>query len=378
MRLPAKTQAALGALVVVGASIAPIHTASQALASDLSCAVINLTSGAGPTSNLQRVIDRAGSGDRIRVRGVCQGHVTVKKDLVIVGKSTRAWPRPTLDPTVTGCDAHCYVVKVSGGADTTLVLRDLTVTGGRRPHGGGGIYLKGADLTLRGATRVTANSALWFGGGIYLSEDFDTGRVLLTGHSVVSGNGARDGGGGIFGRLVVLRGHSSVTSNSTKHSAGGIRGSVSMHDHSSVTSNTSRSSGGILGDVTMHDYSRVCDNTVQYGSAGGIGGTVTMWEWATVCDNTSSGRDVRTNNGGGIVGTLTMHGSSSVSGNYAHDNGGGIVCSAGSTVTLNNNATIAGNSADVDGGGIFNQCDSIVLNDQSAVSGNTPNDISPL
>ncbi|HVQ87613.1 MAG TPA: hypothetical protein VMT88_05460 [Actinomycetes bacterium] len=364
-------------LVVSGLLSGAMNSTSEVHAAQSSCAVVNLTTGTGPTANAQRAIDHAGAGNQLRVRGVCQGHVTVKKDLTIVGKTTRAWPQPTLDPTVHGCDAHCFVVRVSGGADTQLTLRDIKLTHGNRAHGGGGIYIKGASVTLRGSTWITGNYALWFGGGIYLSEDYKDGQVVLRGQSLVSGNSARDGGGGIFGNDIVLHGHSTVSENSTKHTAGGIRGNVVMKDHSEVLSNTSRSSGGILGTVTMRDFSRVCENTVQYASAGGIGGSVTMWDNATVCNNTSSGRDERSNSGGGIAGTVVMHGHASVVGNLAHDNGGGVWCSPGSHVTLNDSATISGNTADTDGGGVFNDCAAVTLNDNSSITQNTPNDIAP-
>lgn len=366
------------ATLVVACLPRGLVVASEPLATSDSCAVVNLTTGAGPVSNLQRMIDNAHPGDRLRVRGVCQGHVTVKKDLTIVGKSTRAWPQPTLHPFVTGCDEQCFVVRVSGGSDTELTLRDIKITRGHRAHGGGGIYVKGASVMLRGSTWVTDNYALWFGGGVYLSEEYTTGTVVLRGQTLVDNNYARDGGGGVFGNDVVLRGHAQVSENASKHMAGGLRGSVVLKDHAAVLSNTSRSHAGIYGTVIMRDYARVCGNTVQYANGGGIGGSVTMWDEATVCDNTSSGLDERSNNGGGIVGTVVMHGNSSVTGNYANDNGGGIWCTVGSSVTLNDSATVTGNTAAIDGGGIFDDCGAVTLNDDATVTGNTPNDISPV
>jgi predicted outer membrane repeat protein len=367
----------LTAPLIVGATAAP-SSWGRAQAAESSCAVVNLTTDSGPSSNLQRMIDNAAPGDRLRVRGVCQGHVTIKKDLTIVGKATRAWPQPTVDPNVTGCDAHCFVVKVAGGRDTELTVRDLKLTGGHRARGGGGIYIKEATVILRGSTWVTGNSALWFGGGIYLSEDFEDGTVVLRGQTLVSENGTRDGGGGIFGNDIVLRGHATVADNATKHTGGGIRGVVVMKDHSAVLSNTSRSSAGISGTVTMHDYARVCNNTVQYAAGGGVSGTVTMWDSSTICENTSSGLDERSNNGGGVVGTLVMHGHSSIIGNLAKDNGGGVWCTSDHSVILNDSASITGNTASVDGGGVFNECGAVTVNDDAFVALNTPNDISPL
>ena len=58
--------------------------------------------------------------------------------------------------------------------------------------------------------------------------------------------------------------------------------------------------------------------------------------------------------GGGIfnAGTLTLT-NSTVSGNNADENGGGIFNDNGGTPMLTN-STVSGNNAAVDGGGIFN------------------------
>ena len=109
--------------------------------------------------------------------------------------------------------------------------------------------------------------------------------------------------------------------------------------------------------------------TIQHGDGfigGGIfnGGAVTL-EDSTVSGNTASG------DGGGIynnVGTVTLE-DSTVSGNTASEEGGGINNNGG-TVTLED-STVSGNTAFL-GGGIANG-GAVTLKD-STVSGNTAND----
>jgi hypothetical protein len=87
--------------------------------------------------------------------------------------------------------------------------------------------------------------------------------------------------------------------------------------------------------------------------------------------------------GGGILnlgGSVTLNGSSSVTGNTAGF-GGGILNRLGGTVTLNDSSSVAGNAATIingtggDGGGInnygFNEGSAVILNDSSSVAGNT-------
>lgn len=77
------------------------------------------------------------------------------------------------------------------------------------------------------------------------------------------------------------------------------------------------------------------------------------------------------NYGGGIsnVGTLTVN-NSTISGNIAADNGGGMELSYPGTVTINN-STITANSASYDGGGIENSGPTGLTINNSTISGNT-------
>jgi hypothetical protein len=91
--------------------------------------VKNVTQGTPSDSDLQTVISAAVAGDRILVRNVCEGHFTVDRDLVIVGKATDDVAVPV--PTAGG---QGRVVAVSAEA----VLRNLRITGGASDMGAEG------------------------------------------------------------------------------------------------------------------------------------------------------------------------------------------------------------------------------------------------
>ena len=227
---------------------------------------------------------------------------------------------------------------------TTTVDKDLTISGllrGVLDGGGSGPVLtvqSGATVTLRALTITNGNTVNKFsGGGIY-----NAGTLAVT-FSSISGNsatGANNDGGGIYnaGSLTIDR--SSVSGNTaTDRNAGGIfnlnTASLTLN-HSSISHNSGSDGGGI----------------------GNFGSAILTDSW--VSDNT----------GGGIYvfrGSVTLNGSSSVSGNTALV-GGGIYNISGS-VTLNDSSSVSGNTALV-GGGIFNSNGSVTLNDYSSIRGN--------
>jgi hypothetical protein len=127
-----------------------------------------------------------------------------------------------------------------------------------------------------------------------------------------------------------------------------------------ITGGRSTSEGaGILNDGTLTLQDAVVRGNVSATGGGGIAnetlGTLTLHGSSSVSGNTA-------NFGGGIVssGTLTLNGSSSVISNRAHSDGGGVY--AWGTLTLNDSALVTGNTADVEndgygtGGGIFVSC----------------------
>jgi hypothetical protein len=158
---------------------------------------------------------------------------------------------------------------------------------------------QGVDAKLTGLTMTNGNAGAGFshGGGILL--DGTTGTLTVE-NSVVSGNQAGDGGGGISnggndnsGATVTIR-NSTVRGNTTGSSGGGIENA--------------------FGEMTIRN--------------------------STVSENTSGF------SGGGIThrGTMTIT-NSTVSGNQADDNGGGISSGGNNTVLTVKNSTVSGNNA---------------------------------
>ena len=75
------------------------------------------------------------------------------------------------------------------GQLSDLVLRNLTITGGKTASGGAGLFIAGGAVTLENVT-VTGNFAQFGGGGIYAS-----GARLTLINSTISGNVAASGAG---------------------------------------------------------------------------------------------------------------------------------------------------------------------------------------
>jgi len=202
-----------------------------------------------------------------------------------------------------------YDTAPDGGS---LTLNHLTLSNGKASgtpfcngkHGGGGICITQADLTLNNST-LSGNYAEGYAGGI-LSR---SGNVTLT-NSTVSNNTSTKFAGGIY----VFNKNLTLT-NST------LIGNTVVADQYGY-------GGGIFAqtaNITLTN-SAVSDNSANY-----VGG---IWNWS-----------------GNI--TLTNSTLSGNAGTYAGNrwNAGGIWAGSG-TIALNN-STVSGNSAATDNGGIY-------------------------
>jgi hypothetical protein len=131
-----------------------------------------------------------------------------------------------------------------------------------------------------------------------------------------------------------------------------------------VSDNTAENGGGILNDGTLTvTASTFSDNEASDAGGGGIANL----DSATVTDTTLSGNSANSSNapylglptydypGGGAIddndGVLTVA-TSTVSGNSANGNGGGISTEFGAVIVTN--STVSGNAATAAGGGIYN------------------------
>jgi hypothetical protein len=291
--------------------------------------------------------------------------------------------------TVTGCTIAANLatnVSNSGGGGAfnsgTMTLKDTAVTDNKASLYGGGIFTVGT-MTLTAGT-LGGNSA-GLGGGIENDGTATLTNITVTNNkaSVAGGGGA---GGGIrsVGTLSLVNG--SVVGNTATSASGGIanRGTLTMTG-GTVAGNSAAFNGGFSnngdGTATLTGVT-ITGNTATSAEGGGIGnffpGATLTLIGCTVAGNTavthaggigSSGTLVLTNctvtgnkatgatgDGGGIWaddGKVTV-GNTTVAGNSAAHNGGGIWTGPPATLTVTA-STLSGNVAVLVGGGIYDE-----------------------
>lgn len=274
-------------------------------------AVFNVTSladaGAGSLRQAITSANGAAGADTIQFQGVAgtitltTGELAITDDVSIVGPG---------NVTVNG-NATGRVFNVNPGAATDRVsISGLTITNGSAVSGGG-ILVTSGIFNLTNAI-VTGNTATGlFGGGVYSTS---TGSTNIS-QSVISNNQAGGAGGGglaIFGSFTIT--DSTVSGNTTGQNGGGIDGRI---------------------------------NTGQTG----------VVRNSTFSGNTSNGPGI-TNGGGGLSlsssgGTFTLE-NTTISGNFAADDGAGIVFNLNSATAFASiqTSTIVNNEAGTDATGI--------------------------
>ncbi|MGD9750062.1 MAG: CSLREA domain-containing protein [Acidimicrobiia bacterium] len=202
-----------------------------------------------------------------------------------------------------------------------MELRQVWIDGNRTgpaPGNGGGVHITGAgDATIDGAV-VTGNVAASEGGGLWNGSGTMTVRgATITGNRA-SGDAADNGGGGLFNNGGTLEVRASTIADNV---ADGVAGS----------------GGGVLNDqgTTVVDGSLLIGNTATR-AGGGIEANVGV---TTITATKLSGNETGANPGNGGAVHLTGAGSvdidrSSVMGNRAAAEGGGLWNSATGTMTV--------------------------------------------
>jgi len=298
------------------------------------------------TYSLTRLVGGGGAGD------ISFGDLDISSSLKIVGQSSR-------NTVISGGNAT-RVLEITSGSVT---LSNVTIQNGNAgSEKGGGIYMHGGlllelvELSVQDSQAkdgggicseggtvnlnlgyIQGNSAERFGGGIYV-----TGGGLTLNKARILNNQAGEGGGGIYtggdGRFTVennslIQGNSStgVTGN-----GGGIyneNAGIYIQDSKILENTTTNRGGGIY-------------------STGAAGFQVFR---STFADNVA-------NHGGAIYhdNTFTLE-DTTISGNKANTNGGGIWMGSASNATTISNSTLFGNEADHYGGGLFQNAGSAEL-----------------
>ncbi len=228
------------------------------------------------------------------------------------------------------------------------------------PGNGGGLHISGMqDFTITGGT-VNGNFANREGGGLWNGSGVMTVDGALIDGNTALGPEANRGGAGIFnngGTLNVLNGTtiSNNLSTGASGSGGGLlstAGAVTVNNSTFDSNSANRAGGAIeLIDGTLDFNNSVMSNNDVDGTAG------------TPAPGNGGGFHVT-----GMSGTINFIGSS-IFGNEAANDGGGLWNQNGTTMNVSN-SVLYDNSAG-EGGAIYNNTGSITTVMTSTISGNT-------
>ncbi len=230
-----------------------------------------------------------------------------------------------------------------------VTIDNLTITGGNARNQDGSGIRNTENLTINNSI-ITGNSTTGSGGGI---SNF--GSVTTINNSVISNNSAAERGGGInidFPYTVnnnpaVIINNSLISNNSAAGGGGGIY----------------NNSGGL----------RINDSTIDQNTASGSGGGINSDSTTKIIDSTISNNQADSGagfNSSGFDSDSTFI-NSTISGNTAKVNGGGIFVSTEYGYHTVTNSTITNNSAP-DGAGI-DQSSAIANITSSIIAGNVDN-----
>ena len=213
---------------------------------------------------------------------------------------------------------------------------------GNTAENGGGVYVNNyGSFTISGDAKITTNTAVSIGGGVYVDGTFTMSGGSITGNRVSSSASGSGYGGGVY-----VGGYGNGTFNMSGGSIGG----------GGTDANTAKNGGGVYvdkGAFTMSGGS-VTGNSAS-NNGGGVfvasQGKFTMSVTAAITGNTA------TSFGGGVYvdkGAFTMSGGSigGETGDANTANNGGGVYVSGGTFTMSS-GEIAGNSASSFGGGVY-------------------------
>lgn len=271
---------------------------------------VTSTADDGSDGTLRKELADAASGDTVTIDPSLAGQTItlgvsglgIAKTITILGPGPQG---VTIDA---GGDSRVIGV----GAAGSLVMKDVTLTGGEAVEGGG-LWLEG-DVTLERVV-VTGNTATAEGGGIFVNGDL----TLID--SKVLNNRANYGGG-----IYTLDPSATITIS-----------------RSTVAGNTTVVFGGKGGGIATKSRLDIDHSTIS-GNTSTFGGGIYVYEGTTTLVNsTVSGNDAE-NNGGGIYafdGAVELT-HSTVTANYSSA-GGGLLWDSGADISFTS-SIIAGNT----------------------------------
>ncbi|MDH5679290.1 MAG: right-handed parallel beta-helix repeat-containing protein, partial [Nitrospinota bacterium] len=240
------------------------------------------------------------------------------------------------------------------GAVSTIIDGNGATTGDRVIHMIGGVGLTLDGVTITGGN---ASGALLAGvcGGIFAS-----GSVVNILNSTISNNqSAGNGGGLIAGDLTVT--NSTISGNTSGLNYGGYASASLTMTNSTVSGNTAVSWHG-AGQSTV---TNITNSSVTGNSAVNIGGIYSIGAL------TISGTTISSNSATGDYGAIYSSGAVTITNSTISDNSasnfGGIYTTTGISVSIDN-STVSGNWANSQFGGIYSNGATTITN--STISGN--------
>ena len=240
-----------------------------------------------------------------------------------------------------------FDISASSGETKNITLDGLTITGGRTPENvseanhGGGIYFNGGEgssgeisFTIRDST-IEGNTASGEGGGVYVLVPGKSSGQLENNFLLENSR--------IFGNSAVSQFHTGAGGGLALYLSSYASASI---DRSVIEQNNSEKGGGLFVEVNQADFVQlaVLDSTIR--------------------ENTVGTAPSLSNDGGGIyLEEIPLPGAidpstneyvisgSTISGNTAYSNGGGIFAYHVGELHIIN-STISGNQAVAQGGGM--------------------------
>lgn len=258
--------------------------------------------------------------------------------------------------TLEDCEITDNNAQKGGGLyveQTTLLMKDTTISGSTATDEGGGVYVNDGTLTINGGT-FSKNTAQQ-GGGVYVT---DSNSIFTMAGGEISNNRAYSAGGGIYvkeSKQATISG-TTISVNTANVDGGGVFVSdgAMLTVNGTITGNIAQQGGGVYirgGTLTMSDTA-----TINGNKASGDGGGVYVASNASTF--TMTGGTLSENEAGSSGGAFYVYDGKfimddgTISENTANVNGGGIYVTDGATVTMSG-GTIGGNKASQDGGGVY-------------------------
>jgi len=263
--------------------------------------------------------------------------------------------------TVTALDGMDVesVLRLLTPVDSSTVIRGFTIQHGNAEYGGG-VRCDGSSPTLE-HNRIVANTATWYGGGIYCGEDC---RAVIR-HNTIAHNRVENGsGGGIacyFNSGPIILDNTITGNQAPEYFGGGIHcenpasspGAIEIGGNI-VRENHAGGGGGMSFFSPFYPTPRVYENEISHNTSGAGGGVYAYWTLADLVGNRIEENEVP-GRGGGLFAEEShelLLRDNDICRNTAGTEGGGIALTLWTTIPTIDGNRILHNTAQ-SGGGVF-------------------------